>query len=71
MGAQISISDDVMHIQGIEKAIGSKIDPHGDHRIAMSCAIMALKAEGQTIIQNSEVVGKSFPSFFDYLEKIS
>jgi 3-phosphoshikimate 1-carboxyvinyltransferase len=71
MGAQISISDDVMHIQGIEKAIGVNIDPHGDHRIAMSCAIMALRAEGETIIHNAEVVGKSFPTFFECLNKIS
>lgn len=71
MGAQISISDDVMHIQGIEKSTGAKIDPHGDHRIAMSCAIMALRAEGETIIHNAEVVGKSFPTFFEYLNKIS
>ena len=71
MGAHISISDDMMHIQGIEIAIGAKIDPHGDHRIAMSCAIMALRAEGETIINNAEVVGKSFPTFFEYLNKIN
>ncbi|MBM3186007.1 MAG: 3-phosphoshikimate 1-carboxyvinyltransferase [Bacteroidetes bacterium] len=71
MGAQILISDDVMIIQGIEKANGAKIDTHGDHRIAMACAIMALKADKPTVIQNYEVVNKSFPRFYDYLEKLT
>lgn len=70
MGAKISISDDVMHIQGIDKGKAATVNPHGDHRIAMACAIMALNSEGETIIEHSEVVGKSFPSFFEYLKKI-
>jgi 3-phosphoshikimate 1-carboxyvinyltransferase len=70
MGAKISIVGDDMLIQGIEKAKSGLIDPHGDHRIAMACAIMALKAEEATTIKNPEVVRKSFPDFFEYLEKI-
>jgi len=60
-----------MYIQGIEKATATEVNSHGDHRIAMACAIMALRAEGSTIIKNSEAVNKSFPDFFEYLEKIS
>jgi 3-phosphoshikimate 1-carboxyvinyltransferase len=71
LGAQISIAEDVMYIQGIEKAIATEVNSHGDHRIAMACAIMALRAEGSTTIKNSEAVNKSFPDFFEYLEKIS
>lgn len=70
MGAKISIVDDEMRIQGIEKVNSAEINPHGDHRIAMACAIMALKANKPTSIQNSEVVNKSFPDFYDYLEKL-
>lgn len=71
MGAMISISGDVMHIQGIEKAKAAIIDPHGDHRIAMACAIMALKSEKPNTIKNSQVVSKSFPDFFQKLDEIS
>ena len=71
LGAQISIAEDVMYIQGIEKATATEVNSHGDHRIAMACAIMALRAEGSTKIKNSEAVNKSFPDFFEYLEKIS
>jgi 3-phosphoshikimate 1-carboxyvinyltransferase len=71
MGAKITIFDDEMRIQGIEKVNSAEINPHGDHRIAMACAIMALKADKPTIINDSKVVNKSFPDFFDYLEKVT
>lgn len=70
MGAKITIFDDEMRIQGIEKVNSAEINPHGDHRIAMACAIMALKANKPSSIQNSEVVNKSFPDFYDYLVKL-
>jgi 5-enolpyruvylshikimate-3-phosphate synthase len=36
----------------------------------MAAAVMALKADGKTTICNAEVVAKSFPEFYQYLEKI-
>ncbi|CEG11559.1 3-phosphoshikimate 1-carboxyvinyltransferase [groundwater metagenome] len=49
---------------------GAIIDPHNDHRIAMSCAIAGLNADGETIINNAECVNKSYPSFFEDIEKL-
>jgi len=49
---------------------GAKIDPHGDHRIAMAFAIAALGAEGPTTIRDAGCAGVSFPGFFDCLERI-
>lgn len=49
---------------------GAVIDPHNDHRIAMACAIAGLNAEGETIIKNAECVNKSYPSFFEDIEKL-
>lgn len=70
LGAQISISEDVMYIQGIEKAIATMVNSHGDQRIAIDFVIMFLRAEGSTKIKDAEAVNKSFPNFFEYLEKI-
>ena len=70
MGAKISIVGDEMLIQGIENVNSAEINSHGDHRIAMSCAIMALKADKPTTIQDSEVVNKSFPDFYNFLGKL-
>jgi len=70
MGAKISFEGDEMLIEGIINANSASIDTHGDHRIAMAAAVMALKADGKTTICNAEVVAKSFPEFYQYLEKI-
>jgi len=43
-----------------------EIDSHGDHRIAMSMALVGLRRPGLRIA-NPEVVGKSYPGFWDDL----
>jgi len=67
MGAEITMKEDELIIRGPCTIHGATIDPHNDHRIAMACAVAALGAGGETKIQNSECVSKSYPSFFDDL----
>ena len=51
--------------------IGSgKIKSNNDHRIAMMAAILALNCEGSIEIDGVECVAKSYPNFFEDLEKI-
>lgn len=64
MGAEITEKKDELLIHGGKPLHGASIDPHGDHRIAMACAVAALRAEGKTVIQKSECVKKSYPTFF-------
>jgi 3-phosphoshikimate 1-carboxyvinyltransferase len=70
MGAQITVNDEGLIIQGGSPLHGATIDPHNDHRIAMACAVAALCAEGETRIQNAECVRKSYPKFFIHLKQI-
>ena len=70
MGAQITINDDGLIIEGGSPLHGAVIDPHNDHRIAMACAVAALRVEGETTIQNSECVRKSYPQFFTHLKQL-
>lgn len=44
---------------------GASIDSHDDHRIAMSFAVAAQCASGQTLIHDCENVATSFPGFVD------
>lgn len=67
MGAKIMIHKDSLTIRGPCTMHGATIDPHNDHRIAMACAVAALGAVGETKIQNSKCVNKSYPRFFDDL----
>ncbi len=70
MGADITMDESSLTIKGPCKLHGATIDPHNDHRIAMACAVAALRAEGETIIQNAECVRKSYPHFFTDLRSL-
>ena len=70
MGVSITIAEDSMQVGGKEKIKGAKLSSNNDHRIAMACAIAALNANGETIIENAEAVDKSYPKFWDDLQKL-
>ncbi len=70
MGAKIEEKDDGLVIRGVKRFKGARVKSYGDHRIAMTLAIAALKAEGDTIIEGAECVEVSFPDFFKLLSKV-
>lgn len=71
MGAMVEEVDDGFIIQGCPDGFKSAaVDSRGDHRIAMSTAIAALRARGETTIHNSEVVNISFPEFWPMLKNL-
>jgi 3-phosphoshikimate 1-carboxyvinyltransferase len=70
MGAQVEQTEDGWRIPGSQRLHGAEIESFGDHRIAMAFAIAALRAQGETIIRNSECVAISYPSFFADLERL-
>jgi 3-phosphoshikimate 1-carboxyvinyltransferase len=47
---------------------GGRIDPAGDHRTAMSAAVLGL-AVGEVTVTDAGCVSKSFPEFWDILHK--
>ena len=71
MGAQVEEFDDGFRVGGGQRLHGAEIDPAGDHRIAMACAVAGLGAEGETTIRGAECVAISFPEFFELLERVA
>ncbi|MEK6555341.1 MAG: 3-phosphoshikimate 1-carboxyvinyltransferase, partial [Bdellovibrionota bacterium] len=71
MGIQIETTPDGFIIEGPQKLKGAKIDSFHDHRIAMAFSIAGLVAEGETIIENADCVGISYPEFFTTLQKLT
>jgi 3-phosphoshikimate 1-carboxyvinyltransferase len=63
LGVKVKALDDQLLIEGVERAKGAELDSHGDHRIAMACAVAALRTEGKTVIHGIECVSKSYPNF--------
>jgi len=70
MGADITVNEDGLTINGSCSLHGATVDPHNDHRIAMACAVAALGAKGETKIQNVECINKSYPQFFSDLRSL-
>ncbi|MBI4411297.1 MAG: 3-phosphoshikimate 1-carboxyvinyltransferase [Deltaproteobacteria bacterium] len=71
MGASISEKSDGFVIEGGSKLKGGTFNSHGDHRIAMSCAIGALTIGNSSVISDIGCVTTSFPGFFDFLSQLT
>lgn len=69
-GIEITLDDDVMKVNGGRNLKGAMVSSHHDHRIAMACAIAALKANDKTIIENAEAINKSYPNFYEHLKAL-
>ena len=71
MGADVEETVDGMIIHGGKPLHGATIDSHLDHRIAMTFAITAALAEGETEILGAECVNISYPDFYQDLNKLA
>jgi 3-phosphoshikimate 1-carboxyvinyltransferase len=65
-GIASSVGEDTFTVYGGTLVAKSAIDSFGDHRIAMSAAILSTIADGETTILGAECVAKSYPSFYDH-----
>lgn len=70
MGVFIELEEDLMIIQGGSRVKGADVHSHHDHRIAMACAVAALGAGGETVIEEAQAVNKSYPDFYSDLKKL-
>lgn len=67
LGARLSISDNSLELEaGGTLHHGVSISTYNDHRMAMAFAPLAIKVP--IIIENSDVVGKSYPDFWTDME---
>lgn len=58
MGVTIDLEDDEMIIHGGGIVKGADVHSNHDHRIAMACAVAALKATDETVIEEAQAVKK-------------
>ncbi len=70
MGVKITFDDDIMIIHGGEVVKGADVHSHHDHRIAMACAVAALGANSETVIEEAYAVKKSYPDFYNDLKSL-
>lgn len=67
MGADVEATADGMIIHGGKPLHGALIQSCMDHRVAMSFAVAALAAQGETEISGAECVNISYPGFYEDL----
>jgi len=70
MGIEIKLQDDLMLVEGGKRINAATVHSHHDHRIAMACAVAALKANGETTIEEAEAINKSYPTFYSDLKSL-
>jgi 3-phosphoshikimate 1-carboxyvinyltransferase len=70
MGVGIDLVGDKMLIRGGGGVKGGRVHSRHDHRIAMACAVGALKAEGEVTIEDAEAIDKSYPDFYRHLQEL-
>jgi 3-phosphoshikimate 1-carboxyvinyltransferase len=71
MGAQVIELSDGLEIHGRAPLRGARVPSFGDHRIAMAFAIAGLFADGETIVQDVDCVGESYPTFEKALDDLA
>ncbi|MGD9344867.1 MAG: 3-phosphoshikimate 1-carboxyvinyltransferase [Candidatus Aminicenantes bacterium] len=69
MGLSVKVIDGILEIQGGDIR-GGATHSHGDHRIAMAMAVLAINAEQPITVDGTECVKKSYPSFFEDLASL-
>lgn len=71
IGIEVDLSEsNVMKIRGGEICGGVEVESYGDHRMAMTLAVAALLCDSQITIHGAECVSKSYPNFFEDLQRL-
>lgn len=65
LGADVSVTDDGLVINGRPALDGGTVDSCGDHRIAMAAAVAACVCRGPVSVLAPQCVQKSYPRFWD------
>ncbi len=68
MGIIIELQDDIMIVHGGTGVLGATVHSRHDHRIAMACAVAALGATGEVLIEEADAINKSYPDFYEHLK---
>lgn len=70
MGGRIEEFADGMTISGSTELHGAEVDSESDHRVAMSLAVAAGIAKGDTLLHRPEAAAVSYPGFWEDLARL-
>lgn len=71
MGVEVDEMEDGMRIAGASTIrSGGTVDSFGDHRIAMSMAVLALFSDAPLTIRRVQCIETSYPGFWNHLKRL-
>lgn len=71
LGADITPTEDGLIINGPCQLHGGNVSSRGDHRIGMMLQIAALLTDEDVVMEKSEAVSVSYPTFFEDVTRLS
>lgn len=71
VGGEVEELPDGLVVRGPTRLRSGRIDPRGDHRIALAFAVAGLAATGSVRVEGWSCVDTSFPEFLDVLGEVS
>lgn len=71
-GVEVEELEDGMRIEGRPDGAlrAAEVESHGDHRIAMTAAVLALVADGPSRVRDADCIAASFPRFVGTLRAL-
>lgn len=74
LGVPLREYDDGVDVTGLcttgSELQGGRVDAHGDHRIAMSLAVLGMRAAAPILIDNAEQIATSYPQFVAHMNQL-
>ena len=70
LGARVEVGADALVVRPPERIRPASIATYDDHRMAMAFALAACGGE-PVVIENPACVAKTFPAYFDELERLA
>lgn len=70
-GVTVRTCKDGLDVHGGAPVKGCGVESHGDHRIAMAAAILALNASSPVSIHDTACVATSYPAFADHMNNLA
>jgi len=70
LGASIVEWDDGFLVRGPTPLRGARVNSHGDHRLGMALVVAGLIADGETVVEGTEVIADSFPGFVELMQSL-
>jgi 3-phosphoshikimate 1-carboxyvinyltransferase len=71
-GVRVESSPDGLRIEGRpdQPLAAARVSSQGDHRLAMTAAVLGLVADGETVVEDADCIAVSFPRFVGTLRAL-